>query len=67
MTKTEYYISIGNLVNDLAAEYRFDTAIVEKIVRKADADYHSAGYHEVEQAAYELADLIAACIRIAKD
>lgn len=66
MTSTEYRLALRELVDDLAADYKFGTKVAEKIVSKADIDCHSGEYMEVEQAAYELADLVGTCIRIAK-
>jgi len=66
MTCEEYRVALRDLTDDLAADYKFGTAVAEKIVSKADIDCHSAGYQEVEQAAYELADLVSVCIRIAR-
>lgn len=65
MTSEEYRVALRELVDDLAADYKFGTKVAEKIVSKADIDCHSVGYPEVEQAAYELADLVSVCIRIA--
>jgi hypothetical protein len=66
MTSEEYRTVLRNLIDDLATDYKFGTAVAEKIVSKADMEKHSYSEYEVEQYAYELADLVSVCIKISR-
>lgn len=52
----EYNKSLEDLQKSISSEYGFNKEVSQKIVSKADIDYHSCSFNEVRDAAYELAE-----------
>ncbi len=67
MTSSEYITALSELETELCSEYKFNMLISKKIVSKADIEKHSYSEYEVEQYAYELADFVADCLKLANN
>ena len=54
----EYRTFLNTLVVDLMTDYKFSEKVAQKIVNKADIDYHWSCSDAVKQNAYELAEFV---------
>ena len=63
MTFSEYLTALNDLEIKLCNDYKFDRSIAKKIASKA----YIENEYEAEQYAYELADLVADCIKLASN